>query len=506
MTDVGALLPPGTHAIPNAPDEPATNGHRLEQRADQLPHDLQAEAALLGAALVGVGAHTILSKVPDGAFYRPAHGTIAHAIRQIADDGGHVDSLTTAAHLEHAGQLEGIGGRAVLAQLLADCPSTTGAEAYARIVLGHHQARQLIFAARDTEAVARAHGPAQALIDLQATLDRLTRTAGAPGADPDLDTFLDQVDDDYDWLVPGLLEHRDRVILTAAEGTGKSTLLRQIAVQLASGIDPFEHTAITPYQVLYIDCENTPRQARRALRQLRDVAGAGYQPGHLRLRILGEAMALADPNVEADIAARIADQHADIVIIGPLYKLISGDPIKEEAAKAVADAIDRLRNIRGSAFLIEAHSPYAENAGKNRPMRPYGASLWSRWPEIGIHLSDTGELKHWRGQRETRAWPTKLEHATPWPWAPAAVDDDAWDGPTQCMDAIVTFLEDAGGTFSLKQLGDRLRERGLSYRSKTIADAARQVAQDDRISCRTGPRGALLYSAIELGDQPFEEF
>ena len=33
-------------------------------------------------------------------------------------------------------------------------------------------------------------------------------------------------------------------------------------------------------------------------------------------------------------------------------------------------------------------------------MRPYGASIWMRWPEFGLHITDTGQLKHWRGDRD----------------------------------------------------------------------------------------------------------
>jgi RecA-family ATPase len=42
-------------------------------------------------------------------------------------------------------------------------------------------------------------------------------------------------------VIPGLLERRDRLMLTGEEGLGKSYLLRQIAVMAAAGLDPFDH-------------------------------------------------------------------------------------------------------------------------------------------------------------------------------------------------------------------------------------------------------------------------
>jgi ATPase subunit of ABC transporter with duplicated ATPase domains len=62
----------------------------------------------------------------------------------------------------------------------------------------------------------------------------------------DLDAFLAEPDPEYDWLIPGLLERGDRVIVTGQEGKGKSTLLRQIGVQVAAGIHPFTLDDIVP--------------------------------------------------------------------------------------------------------------------------------------------------------------------------------------------------------------------------------------------------------------------
>ena len=56
---------------------------------------------------------------------------------------------------------------------------------------------------------------------------------------PSLREFLDRDDPPFDWVVPGLLERGDRLILTGAEGLGKSVLMRQLAVCAAAGVHPF---------------------------------------------------------------------------------------------------------------------------------------------------------------------------------------------------------------------------------------------------------------------------
>lgn len=532
MTDLDPALPAGARTVPNEPDvepvplhaypdaappprsTPSRNGTKpavetVTHRAP--PHDLDAERAVLGAAMLAAAekrpeARAALDALPTAAFWHTAHQHIADAIRDLHAADQPVDPLSVADKLSVAGRLEHVGGTQALASMMADAPVINPSR-YVHILLRHHQARRLISVAAELDINARQRGPATALVTLRSQLEDLELVSNTD-PDPELDEFLDQVDDDYDWLIPGLLERRDRVILTATEGTGKSTLLRQIAVQLASGVHPFTLDKQDPLRVLYIDCENSPRQARRALRGLRETASASYQAGHLRLRVLGNAMALGTPEIEADIAGRIRSQRADVVILGPLYKLITGDPIKEEPAKAVADAIDRLRNITGAAFLIEAHSPYPEGSNpKNRPIRPYGASLWSRWPEFGLHLADDGAIQHWRGQRDDREWPRRLTHATPWPWAVLDDPQDApeWHGPTECADAIVALLEELGGSFSTRQIENQLRERGRGYRTKTVSEAALLAFKDDRIDRKTGARGSLLYSALDLSDQPLQE-
>jgi hypothetical protein len=325
----------------------------------------------------------------------------------------------------------------------------------------------------------------------------------------DLDEFLATDEADHDWVVDGVLERAERVILTGEEGRGKSTLLRQIAVQVASGVHPFTLDPIPAVRTLLVDVENSPRHIRRKLRHLRDVAGDDYQPGHLRLEVRPEGLDLGILQDAAWLEERVRTNAADLVVMGPLYKLATGDPTREETARAVATALDTIRAITGVAVMIEAHTPYADGSKAKRPERPYGASLWSRWPEFGLYLAEDGTLRHWRGQRDERAWPLRLERCASWPWL--ATDEgagpaDVWHGPTKCMDAIVAFFADhPDEELSGRQLHDRLRALGRGYRHQTVHDAAELLVGRGEIAGRAGRRRARLYGSLRreqevLGD------
>jgi hypothetical protein len=241
------------------------------------------------------------------------------------------------------------------------------------------------------------------------------------------------------------------VIVTGPEGGGKSTLLRQIAVQAASGIHPFRLEPSTAARVLLVDVENSRRQVKRQLRPLRLAAGEAYHPPSLRIVIRPDGLDLLQQADAGKLEQLVIETEAELLVIGPIYKLASGDPTAEDTARRVTGVLDRLRDIYDLAVIIEAHSPYA-SGGQARPKRPYGASLWSRWPEFGLHLAPDGRLEHWRGQRDERAWPAKLERSEPWPWAPAegqAEGQTADWKPTALMERAsrALELENAAGNF-----------------------------------------------------------
>jgi hypothetical protein len=331
---------------------------------------------------------------------------------------------------------------------------------------------------------------------------------GALEPDLDVDDFLALPLPEYRWLVPDLLEVGDRLIVTGYEGKGKSTLLRQIAMQMSSGSHPFTGDDIDPVRVLMVDLENPTAVVRRQLPPLRAVAGDRYEHGMFRIHLRPQGLDLCRLDDQRWLAERISINAPQVLVIGPLYKMQAGDPKDEQTARAVAACIDWLRATYEVAVIIEAHAPYGEGAKARRPIRPYGASLWSRWPEFGVFLDgDSGRLEHWRGQREPRAWPVKLVRSAPWPWMVDSLEEVApssWDGPTHCMDAIAAYLaEHPDEEVTKSSLPARLRAAGAAgYRDRTVADSLVQLARDGRISARAGSRNSTLYRHLSIGEGP----
>jgi hypothetical protein len=276
------------------------------------------------------------------------------------------------------------------------------------------------------------------------TLDTLLRT-GSTDTPPkktaaiELWAFLGAADDPYDWVIEGLLERGDRVILTGFEGLGKSMLVRQIAICAAAGLHPFDTSyakRYKPQKVLFIDCENSERQGRRKMRLVAEATVNLNSPaveGKMHVLHQPSGIDLSRDDDAAWLIEQVTAHQPDLLVVGPFYKLHNEDLNKEPNARRVAAILDQARDVSNAVLLTEAHAGHGD-AGKSRSVRPTGSSLLMRWPEFGYGLRHSPlavpgdrctqvDVDSWRGARDERDWPKHLQYGTrgqlPWvPWDP----------------------------------------------------------------------------------------
>lgn len=246
-------------------------------------------------------------------------------------------------------------------------------------------------------------------------------------------------EDVEEWIIPGILQKQERVIFTGGEGAGKTTLVRQIAILSAAGINPFTFDDMPPARVLVIDAENSEKQWRK---NTRDVVGKaserlGANVGQLIPLVCTVDLGIVlDITKERDLSAihDLIDQHEpDIVFIGPLYKITPRAIQTDDEATPVLRALDSIR-ARNVALVMEAHAGVPSQHG--RDLRPRGSAALLGWPEFGIGLAvnqDYGpfqvdpnnfknrqvELTRWRGDRDQdRSWPRYIYPGNYWRWTP----------------------------------------------------------------------------------------
>lgn len=234
------------------------------------------------------------------------------------------------------------------------------------------------------------------------------------------------VDASHDWLVSGLIERKDRLMLTGPEGFGKSLLLQQMVFAAAAGVHPFRDWSSMPTRrCLVIDTENTERQWKRRADSFALALNGLESRGNLdeNLHVLNSRRLDVTRAQDLQMLHTAVDKtNPDIVMIGPLYRLTSEAIQTDDEAAPVLAALDTLRD-RGLALLIEAHAGKAVSGSGERNLAPRGSSALLGWPEFGLGLRPVkgkpgeAELVRWRGDREERMWPRKLRKSTsgmPW--------------------------------------------------------------------------------------------
>lgn len=120
-----------------------------------IPHDVEAEEAVLGSLLIDPDAlYRVASFLRPEDFYIKKNGWIYEAILALHERREPVDFVTLRNELEARGLLEEVGGVAYLARLIDTVPTAIHVEAYGRIVEEAAIRRRLISAASDIAQLA----------------------------------------------------------------------------------------------------------------------------------------------------------------------------------------------------------------------------------------------------------------------------------------------------------------------------------------------------------------
>lgn len=400
-----------------------------EARGLALPHNHDAEAAVIGAMLLSRDARERVTDMlrPDD-FHLPEHAEMFAAIDGLHRRGERVDPTTV-----HTA-LGAIGSRVERAELLdiqTHVPASANATAYARDVAAHSARRKLIGACGEVSEMAR-----DATVDIGDVLAHAEQSihdadiVTAPVPSPDLEEFIVETPEP-EFIVDGVIARHDRCLVVALEGAGKSTWLRQIAVQVSQGIHPWWDREVPPIRALVVDVENPPMLARKQYRQLarlaREKAGDRYDPARLRIEMRPEGINLGNRADALWLYGLVEAARPDLLCIGPAYKLHEAEEEKSSDVRQVQKVLDRIRSRWGCALWMETHAPH-ESFARGGQVRPAGSRLWLRWPEFVLALESrpgrdaegAWDLVHARAPRDQRPWPRRLVRGYPeegqWPW------------------------------------------------------------------------------------------
>lgn len=316
------------------------------------PHNLEAEASLLGGALLSRHAvEAMASVVTVDDFYKPAHQHIAAAILQLAANDLPVDVVMVADALGDL--LPECGGYDYLTQLMVATPSTTNARRYGRMIHDAATLRRILYAStRIADAAYDAIDPATAL----ATVVGIVEDLGSfdPGdystlEIADITAILagDMRPEQPDYLTRSdgaSLLYAGKMHMFQAEPTAGKTWVALFAVAEILGLGG---------AVIYIDFEDTPRGIIGRLLTM------GVKPEVLRDRFrYVQPVGAFGPAERTRLHALLAELNPDLVVIDGVGEALARDGASEDKAPDVVGWIERLpRPIArtGAAVLMIDH-------------------------------------------------------------------------------------------------------------------------------------------------------
>ena len=114
-----------------------------------LPHNLDAEASVLGGIFLRNDVLAQLDTLEVEDFYSPKHQAVFQAMRNLEAKALPIDPVTVTDELQRLGRLEAVGGMAFLGELTLRVPSTENVLHYAQIIQDKRSAQKVMRAASE---------------------------------------------------------------------------------------------------------------------------------------------------------------------------------------------------------------------------------------------------------------------------------------------------------------------------------------------------------------------
>lgn len=238
--------------------------------APELPHNIEAEAALLGALMIDNRlAEDVQLKLRAEHFFEPLHGRIYDAVLKLVDRNMIANPVTLKPMFEADEAMKTLGGPAYLAQLTGSGAALIGARDFAEQIYDLALLRELVSVGRDmaTRALdtSEAVTPKAQIEEAEVALYRVAEQGGETGsvktfgqatrlavelAEKALNTGggLSGVTTGLDTVnaKTGGLHHSDLLILAGRPGMGKTALATNLAFNAARRWVQDEEDGIEP--------------------------------------------------------------------------------------------------------------------------------------------------------------------------------------------------------------------------------------------------------------------
>lgn len=132
--------------------------------------------------------------------------------------------------------------------------------------------------------------------------------------------------------------------------------------------------------------------------KLRTNSAGIWKPGDHLFFLTEHFLKLDNANGYSQVLKAVQNLRPKVVILDPLYKMLSGDLLKADVATPFLDSLDQLIAKTNIALVIIAH-PRKGEADETGADDMLGSSLFPDWADTVIRASRTGGGKEWDNVR-----------------------------------------------------------------------------------------------------------
>ena len=186
-------------------------------------------------------------------------------------------------------------------------------------------------------------------------------------------------------LISGILRVNHKLCIVGPSKAGKSFLLIELAIAIAEGTEWLGRQC-RQGRVLYINLELDKNSCTRRFVDV--YAALGIKPSHYsfidRWNLRGRTMPL--DKLTPKLIRRASKRGYELIIIDPIYKVLTGDENSASEMAAFCNLFDRISKDCGCAIVYCHHHSKGSQGDKRSMDRASGSGVFARDPDAMIDL------------------------------------------------------------------------------------------------------------------------